>query len=123
MVNQLSSAGINITSISNTTSPPARALSWLVDSDGLRLCPGDSRLVQRFIMAVFYFSTLGDDTWVMCGRNSLHTCRVNLTFFPNDPIVARYGNAAWLSAVDECLWGGLACNNATGAMDRIEFST
>jgi len=131
IIYQLSSAGvlINATSISNTTatatssSPQAKALSWLIDYDGLQLCAGDTRIIQRYILTVFYFSTLGDDTWNMCGRFSINSCNVNLTVFPNDPIVTRYGMFPWLSAVDECLWGGLACKNATGTIDRIEFST
>jgi uncharacterized protein (DUF2237 family) len=109
-------------SLSITSSPQSQALNWLITQDGMKLCPGDLRIKQRFIMASFYFSTSGDTTWVGCGRNSVKTCKINWSFIVGDPITARYGNATWLSAVDECKWGGIACNDKTGTVDRIEFS-
>jgi hypothetical protein len=110
--------------LANATSPQSQALAWLLDQDGMKLCPGDLRISQRFTMATFYFSTNGDSSWKSCGRNpTVAKCNMTLTFIPGDPVVARYGNATWLSAVDECKWGGLACNDQTGKIDRIEFST
>lgn len=73
-------------------------------------------------MSTFYFSTGGDTTWVGCGRNSVKKCNITWSFVVGDPITPRFGNATWLSAVDECLWGGIACNSITGSVDRIEFS-
>ena len=107
--------------LANTTSPQARALDWLVNQDGLRLCPEDTQLIQRYTLAVFYFSTNGD-SWIACGRRSTVSCIPNLSFVIGDPVVARYSNKTWLSTMDECLWGGLSCNNATGKVDRLEFS-
>jgi len=73
-------------------------------------------------VTVFYFSMSGDITWVGCGRNSIKSCNPCLTFVIGDPLISRYGNSTWLSSIDECKWGGLACNDTDGTLDRIEFS-
>jgi hypothetical protein len=118
---QIISSVSGTTVLLNITSPQARALDWLVNDDGLKICPESTQLIQRYSLAVFYFSTHGD-SWTACGRKSQVSCVPSLSFVIGDPVVARYSNKLWLSATDECLWGGLSCNDATGKVDRIEFS-
>jgi len=114
--------------LQNTTSPQSMARDWLINKDTYRECPveNECRLSQRYVMAVLYFATNGDIAWNSCGRNSTKSSCVK-TDPTNDSmalsVVQRASNETWLSSVDECLWGGLACNDNTGCMDRIEFES
>jgi len=82
----------------------------------------DDALKQRYALAVFYYSTNGDD-WKQCSapedfddddsiRAANEACTLttaNATaIFPNDV----RGTNAWLSPESECLWGGLSCYGA-----------
>mmetsp|Transcript_5747 Transcript_5747/g.8329 ORF Transcript_5747/g.8329 Transcript_5747/m.8329 type:complete len:1030 (+) Transcript_5747:129-3218(+) len=99
------------------------AYKWLSTEDGYKICPDDKRIIQRYVLAVFYLSTGGDNIWESCGRSSTKKCDPKLSFFPNDPIIPLWSDQIWLSSADECLWGGVACNEKTKLMDRIEFDT
>jgi hypothetical protein len=79
----------------NTSSPQYQAAIWAVDSNalGLGLDPGDPRMVTRYILATFYFSTSGDD-WVECSRA---------------PTPCDTKEKEWLSESDECDWLMIAC--------------
>jgi hypothetical protein len=55
--------------LKNSSSPQARALRWLVYDDALNVSETDTRwLRQRYTMAVLYYSTGGDTSWI----TSLH---------------------------------------------------
>ena len=45
--------------------PQKAALDWLVDIDAYQVCPDDPNALQRYTLAVFYYSTLGDE-WLDC---------------------------------------------------------
>jgi len=88
-------------------------------------------MVQRYIMAVFYYSTGGGD-WNECNAPSNFTdlddiaqANANCTIIGDgpDPFNAPMfqGTDAWLTPSYECFWGGLACLDDTICMDRIEF--
>ncbi len=49
-------------SVASPTAPARQALDWILDEDPFRLTTADRTvdIQQRYIMAVFYFSTLGD---------------------------------------------------------------
>mmetsp|Transcript_37352 Transcript_37352/g.90120 ORF Transcript_37352/g.90120 Transcript_37352/m.90120 type:complete len:460 (+) Transcript_37352:64-1443(+) len=101
-----------------TGTPQQQALDWIVDDDVSQLCPDDSSLIQRYTLALFYYSTNGDD-WKQCNApeefddasideaNAACTLTtVNATtIFPND----QRGTNAWLTSGSECLWGGISC--------------
>jgi len=72
-------------------------------------------------MALFYFSTDGDENWNMCGRNSTMGCNLTLTEVLEDDNQKINGTDVWLAPVHACYWGGLACVNSTMCFDRIEF--
>lgn len=98
-----------------TGSPQNRAQSWLVDSDSAYTCPEDVSLVQRYAMAVFYYSTEGDD-WSKCSAPSDFT----------DPasVAAAYANCPgnpWLTNVTACDWAGLTCNDDGSEIVRIDI--
>jgi hypothetical protein len=94
--------------------PQQKASEWLIDLDPAYTCPGDDGLVQRYTMAVFYYSTEGDD-WDRCSAPSNFT----------DPAIVAAANEncgllgdAWLTG-DECTWGGVSCEN--GEIVRFDF--
>jgi hypothetical protein len=97
-------------------SPQGLALDWITNKDGLYLCPdNEEALIQRYVAAVFYFST-GGGSWNQCnapddlddpaevGRAN-DECSVLTSTFPD----LTSGSNAWLTATSECEWGGLAC--------------
>ena len=76
-------------------SPERKALDWLLDNDDAYLCEDDTNLIQRFSLAVFYFSTNGF-RWASCsGINNVECDGAN----------------AFLSRHHECSWFGIKCNS------------
>ena len=112
------------TTLNDQASPQAKALNWLLTEDTLDppVCPDDGPCGarQRYIMASFYFAS-GGGTWDQCNApNNLGSasniaaananCDRVVTPFPvNNPRIGDTSTNAWLTGVDECLWGGLAC--------------
>ena len=125
IINSVSSKSI----LENPNSPQSRARNWILFEDTFdSFCPPpcnrdrtDGGVIQRYTMAVFYFATGGDRTWLSCGRNSPEVCDPQLTLFQGDPIDIITGKETWLEPVSECVWGGLSCRADTQCLDRIEF--
>jgi hypothetical protein len=91
----------------NKSSPQYLAADWVADLDPVMLPIEDPKLVQRYILAVFYFSMNGDK-WESCGRTS--------------PICGGDANSTtWLSRFNECTWLGNRCNSDAN-VDQIYFS-
>mmetsp|Transcript_11641 Transcript_11641/g.17899 ORF Transcript_11641/g.17899 Transcript_11641/m.17899 type:complete len:793 (-) Transcript_11641:70-2448(-) len=82
-------------------SPQYLAAEWLADYDLLGQSIETAQGLQRYILAVFYFST-GGDSWVDCSRYD----RNCLTGF------------SWLSNKTECQWDGVRCDEP-GEVTRI----
>ena len=122
--------------LSNQIPTPQRsALNWIIDDDGAQLCPDDDSLEQRYTLAVFYYSTNGDN-WKECNAPSNFDSQASIaaansactlttvnatTIFPNDV----RGTNAWLTSEIECTWGGISCyaTNTPNAMkvNVVEF--
>mmetsp|Transcript_48696 Transcript_48696/g.90348 ORF Transcript_48696/g.90348 Transcript_48696/m.90348 type:complete len:1039 (-) Transcript_48696:398-3514(-) len=95
-------------SLENKSSPQFRALEWIAFEDGANVPPENTLwLVQRYALAVIYFSTGGTNAWQ------------NWTRFLSDD--------------NECLWNyqgerwyyievGFFCSDTTGAVTRIELT-
>ena len=105
-------------------SPQSQSLRWITEEDSLYLCPNDPFLIQRYNMAVFYFSTDGPN-WVECSApddlsdpNSIREANANCNL---EVEIGQGGTDAWLTPVSECQWGGVACDTVSGDMERIEF--
>jgi hypothetical protein len=79
--------------------PVFMAFDWLVEEDTLRLCPDDANLLQRYVLALLYFST-GGDNWIKCRRDGVTLCQ----------------GENFLSNAHECEWGGITCDS----LDRIQ---
>lgn len=120
----------------DTGSPQDRALQWLIDEDQFTVCPDDPKALQRYILAVTYYSTNGDD-WFECSAPSSfdsdeaitqanENCNVQTTPLPGGEenpsfIPVSEGSDAWLTPVYECEWAGINCRDTTNCVDRIEF--
>ena len=91
-INKMSST----TDLQNPNSPQSRARNWMLsidlETDG---CNGTAIIQQRYALAVFYYSTDGDVTWI--------------------------GSDNWLqNGVSVCTWFGLRCDSA-GTLNRIDL--
>lgn len=81
--------------LQDENSPQFRAATWVSDEDLAMAELGSVKLLQRYVLAVFYFST-GGDNWEECSRKL--TCNVGFS---------------WLAGQqDECLWHGVRCTAA-----------
>ena len=82
--------------LQDTNSSHTKASQWLVNADPSFVCPlFSAKVVQRYALAVFYYSTGGDD-WAFCSANESSPC-------PSD-------EARFLSFSSECDWFGVSCN-------------
>lgn len=132
------------------TTPQARALDWLANADAIEpvLCPGASGagctrnggvhpLVQRYVLATFYFATEGD-AWTTCAapadvdapdaveEANARCDRVVTPFGVQNDRVGDTSTDAWLGPANECEWGGIACwgadtPNLNLCIDQLDF--
>jgi len=93
--------------------PQGLATDWLINHDGLNLCADNAALVQRWALAVFYFSTNGNN-WFRCSASEAATDSCGT----EDPFV---GSARFLSDVNECDWAGISCYANNLSVRRIDF--
>ena len=76
------------------------AFQWLVSDDEAQVCPEDTLDVkQRYVLALLYFSTNGDD-WNEC----------NAVTAP-DPNGCGSISERYLSPANVCVWFGSECND------------
>ena len=85
---------VSMSDLTDMSTPQGKAFNWIVSLDEMQLCPGDDRLIQRYVVVALYFSTNGD-WW-------------------ND-------KTSWLNAATECEWAGLTCN-LVGEIVSVELS-
>jgi hypothetical protein len=114
--------------LNEANSPQNLALNWLVDDDLAQVCPSTDTeereaIIQRYVLAVFYYSTNGNSpennpTWNECTAPKVFTtagvtaanngCDLTTTnstqIFPDDV----RGRNAWLGPDSECTWGGVS---------------
>lgn len=101
--------------LSDPTTPQGRAFRWLVDEDAFYVCPSDNTcdVVQRFVLAVVYYSTNGE-AWFQCSGNRAASDDCG-NDFPFDQ-----GQSRFLAPVSECNWAGIRCSEDLCVTD-IEF--
>lgn len=87
------------------------------------MCPQDVNLNQRYTMAVFYYSTLGD-RWTQCSAPSDLDDKAAIDAANSECSIEAPGgdSDAWLTPSSECDWGGLACDDGDSIV-RIDFGT
>jgi hypothetical protein len=107
-----------------------RAATWIMDEDPLALSEEAPNLVQRYLLALFYFVTTndGENPWRSCnaprpGENE--TCVYQeFTRLLNDSIAyVPKESFRWLSGVHECQWVGNLCDDieVTRALDLCKL--
>jgi len=98
--------------ILNPATPQGKATIWIIEQDEFNSCPQDLKLIQRWALAVIYFSTNGDD-WFECSANPTATddCGSKRPFINKE---------RFLSSGTECDWAGISCN-VDGCVTEIEF--
>ena len=88
--------------------PQYDAFEWLANDDGFQVCPEDTQnILQRYVLAVLYYSTGGDD-W--------NNCRA-VTAPNGGPCTSD--SSRFLSSSDVCFWYGVSCNR--GDVDGISI--
>lgn len=132
------------------SSPQALALEWITNEDAIEpiMCPnqegfGCSRggtmnpMIQRYVLATFYFATNPEDTWSCQAPTDFDdqgsvddandNCeRIVTPFGVGNDRVGDTSSDSWLSPVQECQWGGLACwgldtPNLNLCVDQLDF--
>jgi len=79
-----------------------KAFKWLAEEDELYICPTDNNVVQRYVMALFYFATEGD-SWLRCTQEAVTPCARGADTY------------RWLSgSANECNWSGVDCDESGG---------
>jgi hypothetical protein len=126
--------------VATPNSPSRRALDWILDKDPFRLTTADRTLdvQQRYIMAVFYFATLGEH-WSSrrtqerqrqrrlqsTSHEDLHNSN-NEDADDDDPNTDLNAEAYFLTYRDVCHWSnsddksGVFCDE-NGVIVRLEF--
>ena len=105
--------------------PQNSAFNWLLNEDPAYLCPQEPNLVQRYVLAVQYFSTRGN-RWFQCSApaniedpESVAQANDACTIVA-EPGTRANNSFAWLTGTSECQWGGIACNEA-GEVIRLDM--
>ena len=80
-------------SLEDPNSPQYLAADWVAYTDEVQAAMGSVKLTQRYILAVFYFST-GGDNWEECNR-LLRSCNIGFRWLTGEK--------------SECLWHGIRC--------------
>jgi len=90
----------NVDSLVTPGNPQYDAVEWLIGQDDFLICPDDDKLIQRYVMAVFYFSTEGGN-WFECSQiGGCEICQIG----------GCQGSINYLRPVHECEWFGSFCN-------------
>lgn len=104
-------AAANATEIRNGALAQGKATAWLLNEDSFQICPDNDKLLQRWTMAVIYYST-GGDAWFQCSAAGSDNCGNENPFVNQE---------RFLSGSNECEWAGISCVN--GCVTEIEFGT
>jgi hypothetical protein len=100
--------------LNDPDSPHAKAADWIMNDDPLQLLPESFNLIQRYVLAMFYFASSEKEAWKSCnppeeGENSTCVYKELLEVEPE----LSYGSKVWirwLSGEDECDWAGVFCD-------------
>ena len=98
---------VGASKLDNIDSPHYKALDWLLHEDDMQLTPEAENLVQRYAMAVFYFTTSVKSPWLSCNPptgNQTAQCMYQrpTTFWPEIVYEEEPDSIRWLSDKHEC---------------------
>ena len=135
--NRIAASGITPQDILvKQNSPQNKALNWIVAEDPAQLDPNDAFILPRYSLAVFYFSTHGnemfqvatinvtqtippqeEDTDVGAGESALKPPAEGETTKLGDDLAAQPNwvrESGWLSGQGYCSWFGVECHHREG---------
>jgi hypothetical protein len=114
----------SIEKLNDPNSAQYKAADWIQFEDPMKLDADANNLLQRYALAVTYFSLQENGPWVVCGtedhsheeptlctgRKRVYTGDVD---DPNDKNIYMEleGERKWLSAESECWWFGIYCSD------------
>ena len=107
----LSQAVANPDVLSDMSTAQGLATDWILNQDAAVICPDNDKFLQRWVLAVIYYSTGGDE-WIQCSANpaAVDACGT---------VVPHLGATRFLSSGTECDWAGISC--IQGCVTEIEF--
>jgi len=107
-----------VPSASNTMSIAHRAARWIISEDPMKLNSYAGNLIQRYLLALFYFTTTndGERPWRSCNKpksDENSTCiHERFSRVANDTITYEPDDAIrWMSEEHECNWVGNICDD------------
>jgi hypothetical protein len=110
---ELYSTVSNKIDIKTKDSPQNKAFYWILNKDKYCVCPSEKGCepIQRYVMAVYYYSTKGKDL-VNCGASSV-TCDLDgvLNNGSNTSVCYHGADQQWLSNVPSCKWCSNNCDD------------
>ena len=83
------------------------AFEWLVGQDAYYICPDDSKVIQRYVVAKIYFQQEGD-AWLECSNPSYSLDAEPTCDTP--AYNAALAGDVWLDESHECDWAFITCN-------------
>ncbi|CAB9529293.1 leucine Rich Repeat [Seminavis robusta] len=110
--------------VNNIVGPYKMAMDWILYDDPMQLQQYDTNLVQRYILALFYYQTSQDAPWVSCNppaAGESDTCvfyeykRLDDGSSTHEP--REESHIRWLSSKHECEWAEILCD--TGFRRRV----
>jgi len=103
------------TSLTVEGSPHALAADWLLNTDPLQLSHDAETLIQRYLLALFYFSTSQRAPWKSCNpsnSNETMECSYATLIYAFPEIQYELETKIrWLSEKHECFWAGVVCDD------------
>ena len=113
--------------LSAVDSPQQKAANWIMNDDPMQLPPESPNLIQRYLLAVFYFASTELGPWLSCnppakGENSTCTYK-ELTQVEPGLVYGEKEWIRWLSDEHECVWAGVYCdeNDYIAAIELREY--
>ena len=105
-----------------TAGPYKLALDWILDHDPMNLTGDAPNLVQRYLLALLFFSGDGEGRWKFC-RPSDDVEDVHCEAQVYDEVGAEYVDnfSRFLSADHECNWYGVKCHGEDNVVREIEI--
>ncbi|KAI2500689.1 hypothetical protein MHU86_13772 [Fragilaria crotonensis] len=100
-------------------SPQGAAAQWIIEEDPRNLGVDDETLTQRYLLAVFFYTTTqnGALSWRSCNPDPSDSTITECDFqqytaLDNEEVTYEPKlSSRWMSGVDECTWAGVLCND------------
>ena len=100
----------------NETSPQGKSAHWIAYEDKRELQATDSQLVQRYVLALLYISTNGNE-WTNCSRNESSAICTYICYQDSEPKTCNASR--YLSDAHECQWMGSYCLREEGEIREL----